>query len=475
MGNQEAAKGRFDVAVIGAGVVGAAAARRLALQGARVAILEKGVDPIDGASKGNSAILHTGFDAPVGSLEQRCVAEGRRLYLELHGHLGLPIHETGALVLAWTLEQAEKLDSLIAKAHENGVTDAAMLSLSEIRSLEPNLSDKVVAGFRVPGEHIIDPWTTPYAYLAQAIAHGASFLPSCEVLAGEWDGATWSLNTSLGAVEARAVVNCAGLYGDLVEQKLLGEARFAIKPRKGQFIVFDKAASRLVRSILLPVPTERTKGVVLCRTIFGNVLIGPTAEEQESREDASVDHETLRRLHARAMDMIPAIADCDVTAIYAGLRPASDQKDYRVIAKAERRYVNLGGIRSTGLSSALGLAELLVTEYSQAIGADAFAQPPVEKPQPVSLQHLSDYHARDWCRQGNGGVVCHCEKVTRRDVEAALSGPVPARSLAGLKRRTRVCMGRCQGFYCLAAVAALTQDKLYEPIIPQDHVANDVA
>ncbi|MCG8594000.1 MAG: NAD(P)/FAD-dependent oxidoreductase [Kiloniellales bacterium] len=475
LGEDNLADGDFDVAVIGAGVVGAAAARRLALEGARVAILEKALEPLDGASKGNSAILHTGFDAPVGSLEHRCVVEGRRIFLENRDSLGLPLHETGALVLAWTEEQAAKLDELVSQAHQNSVTDAELISRSEILALEPHLSEKVVAGFRVPGEHVIDPWTTPYAYLTQALAHHAELYRACELLGAEWDGELWRLHTSHGRILARAVVNCAGLYGDVVEKRLLGEARLTIMPRKGQFVVFDKAASKLVRSILLPVPTERTKGVVLCRTIFGNVLIGPTAEEQDSRDDASVDGETLRRLRDRAIEMVPTIADCEVTAIYAGIRPATDKKEYRIIAEPERRYVNLGGIRSTGLTGALGLAEHLVLEHGEAIGVGGYARAPVASPSPVSLQHLSDYHERDWSRPGNGGIICHCEKVTRREIEAALTGPIPARSFAGLKRRTRVCMGRCQGFYCLAAVAALTRGKLDEPIVLDDRALCDVA
>ena len=464
----------FDVAVIGAGVIGAAAAQRLALEGARVALLEKALDPLDGASKGNSAILHTGFDAPPGSLEHRCVVEGRRIYLETRESLGLPLHETGALVLAWTDEQAEKLDALVAQAHENGVEDAAMIGRADISALEPHLSERVVAGFRVPGEHIIDPWTSPLAYLARALAHNAELFCGCELLGGTWDGESWCLETSRGELRARSVVNCAGLYGDIVEERLLGEASLTIKPRKGQFIVFDKAASKLIRSILLPVPSERSKGVVLCRTIFGNVLIGPTAEEQDSRDDASVDEQTLRDLRGRAIEMVPALAECEITAVYAGIRPATELKDYRIHAEPERHYVNLGGVRSTGLSSALGVAEHLLREYGEAVGVGGNASPSVTSPAAVSLQHLSEYHERDWSRPGNGGVICHCEKVTRRDIEAALSGPLSARSFAGLKRRTRVCMGRCQGFYCLAAVAALTRGKLAEPIVAEDRISSDV-
>ena len=190
-----------DVAVIGAGVVGAAITRRFTLAGARVALLEKAADPLDGASKGNSAILHTGFDAPFNSLEHHCVIEGRREYLEIRASLGLPLLETGALVLAWSQEEAARLPELIRKAHDNGVWDVAPVSRPEIQRREPHLSEHVVAGIEVPGEHLIDPWSTPHAYLLQALVHGAVLLRNCEVKGGEWDGALWRLRTPRGIVD----------------------------------------------------------------------------------------------------------------------------------------------------------------------------------------------------------------------------------------------------------------------------------
>ncbi|HEY9550064.1 MAG TPA: NAD(P)/FAD-dependent oxidoreductase, partial [Kiloniellaceae bacterium] len=346
----------FDVAVIGAGVVGCAVARRLTLEGARVVIVEKAPDILDGASKGNSGILHSGFDAPPGSLEQRAIAAGYREYLEIRERLNLPLLACGGLVLAWTTEEEARLPALMAQARANGVDDVAPLTRREILDREPEISPRVRAGFLVPREAIIDPWSAPTAYLLQALANGAECRRGCALLGGRYEGAGWTLETSTGAVRSRAVVNCAGLYGDHVDERLLGARSFTIRPRKGQFVVFDKVAARLVGSIILPVPTDHTKGVVLCRTAYGNVLVGPTAEDQESREDASTDGDTLRMLRDKGIAMLPALAGVPVTAAYAGLRPASEHKDYQLRSFPERRYVSLGGIRSTGLSSALGLA-----------------------------------------------------------------------------------------------------------------------
>ncbi|MFC7054221.1 NAD(P)/FAD-dependent oxidoreductase [Hansschlegelia quercus] len=449
-----------DIAIIGAGAVGCAAARRFALEGAKVVLLEKGADLLSGASKANSAILHTGFDAPRGSVELACMQEGRREYLAIRERMNLPLLETGAIVVAWSEAERAALDGIEAQAIENGVTDVRRLTAAEIRLREPELSRSVLEALLVPGEHVIDPWSPFLAYLIEAKTQGAELRFSTEVLGGDFDGEVWRLSTSTGEVRANAVINAAGLYGDRIERLLLGDASFEIRPRKGQFVVFDKAAAKLVRSIVLPVPNERTKGVVLCRTAFGNVLVGPTAEEQEDRTRATVEEATLKGLVARAVEMVPALAEVDVTAVYAGLRPASEEKGYRIRVEAERRWISLGGVRSTGLTASLGLAALAVRIYSEIGQGHAAAKDPVWPKVPNIAEHLP----RDWEQSDHGEIVCHCELVTRREIEIALDGPVPPGDFGGLKRRTRAGMGRCQGFNCNARLASLTAGRFAAPL-----------
>lgn len=453
---------RFDVAVIGAGVVGCALARAFTLEGARVVVLEKAVDVLDGASKGNSAILHTGFDAPEGSLELACIREGYALYHEIHERLGLPLVRAGAMVLAWTEEEVAGLPALMDQAAANGVTDIHPVTAAEARALEPALSDRVLAGFRVPGEHLIDPWSAAHGYLLQALANGAVLMRQAEVLAGRRSGDVWHLATTAGQVTAGLVINAAGLYGDEVDRRVTGESWFTIKPRKGQFVVYDKTAAALAGHILLPVPTKITKGIVVCRTAFGNLLVGPTAEEQDDREHASLDRDTLKALMRRGEEILPALAGHEVTAVYAGLRPATEEKHYRIRDDLAPGYICVGGIRSTGLSAALGIAAHVVR-----LAARDFR--PLADPVWPVMPNISVAGPRDWQRPGHGGVVCHCELVTRREIEAALTGPLPVGSLAGLKRRTRVTMGRCQGFYCTAELARLTEGRLAQPMLGPDH------
>ena len=453
----------YDVAIVGAGVIGCAIARRFTLEGARVVVLEKAPDILDGASKGNSAILHTGFDAPPGSLEQTCVADGYAEYMKIHEKLGLPLITTGALVLAWTSDEEARLPALIEQAQTNGVDDVALLSAAEIAKREPNLAEGVCAGFVVPREFIIDPWSAPYAYLLQALANGAVLMRECGVEAGSFDGRSWTLETTAGHVRATTVINAAGLYGDIVDERLTGQRNFHVRPRKGQFVVYDKPAAHLARHILLPVPTEKTKGVVVCRTAFGNLLVGPTAEDQDERDCAVLVPEVLAALKARGEAILPGLKHIDVTAIYAGLRPATEFKDYQIVADPNRNLITAGGIRSTGLTSALGTARYVFELYC-AMSNNHVA---LENPVWPQANPLSEATERRWQQASNGGIVCHCERVTHADIDAALSGPLSAYSMGGLKRQTRATLGRCQGFYCSAEIAQLTKDRLKYPMVPE--------
>lgn len=353
----------FDVAVIGAGVVGCAVARRFALAGAKVVVIEKGADILSGASKANSAILHTGFDAPEGSLELELVKAGRAEYLSIHGRMGLSLVETGALVCAWNPDEAERLGAIAEQGRRNGIAELGLLTARQARETMPGLSGHLTAALEVSGEHIIDPWSAPLGYLTQAVGLGAQLVRNAEVLSGSFDGA-WRIETTAGPILAASIVNAAGLFGDIVDARLGLVSEFTIMPRKGQFVVLDKAARRHVPRIVLPVPTEITKGIVVCPTAFGNVLVGPTAEEQDDRERATVETATLEALLKRGAEIVPALASISVTAVYAGLRPASEKKHYRISVRPDRRAITLGGVRSTGLSAALGLAQHALTLHA---------------------------------------------------------------------------------------------------------------
>lgn len=430
------------------------------MSGHRVLLLEKGADILSGASKANSALLHTGFDAPEGSLELACMQAGYADYLAVREDMNLPLLKTGAMVVAWTGAQEAALLDILASGHRNGVSDARLLTPSEIANREPNLA-QACAAVLVPGEYVIDPWSPFYGYALEILGLGGSILRQADVTGGQFDGAQWQINTSRGGFHAAAIVNCAGLFGDRIDAAFLGRSDFTIKPRKGQFVVFDKAAATLLHTTILPVPDVRTKGVVLTPTIFGNLLVGPTAEETPDRDRPTTTTETLRKLITRAAEILPALSDMPITATYAGLRPATEFREYRIHHDAARNWVTVGGIRSTGLTAALGIARHVEKLLALRVRSPITIAPP-------RMPNLAEHLLRDWQASNRGEIICHCEMVTRREVEAAISGPFPAGDLGGLRRRTRCAMGHCQGFNCLGALEEITRGRLANPIaVPQ--------
>jgi len=443
----------FDVAIIGAGVVGCAIFKEFSEQGAKTVLVERANDILDGASKGNSAILHTGFDAPPNTLELECIKRGYEEYLRVKDDLSLPFNNAKALVIAWSNEQLEKLDGILQKGLGNGINELKMLEAKEVLKREPNLANHLKGAILVEGESLIDPWSTPLAYVKKGVMCGGKLAFSHEVVGGEYVGEYWELQTSQNKICAKVVINAAGLYGDIVE-KISGNIDFKIIPRKGQFLIFDKSATPLVNSIILPVPTKRTKGVVITRTAFGNILVGPTAEDQESRTDSSTVKETLEGLKEKAFAMLPELKHHKVTATFAGLRPASDKTHYRVDISEDKSWITVGGIRSTGLTSALGLAkyvfELNNKKYT----------PSEHKEAKIKLTNISEFAPRAHQMGGYENIVCHCECVTNKEIKDACSGEVSAGNIGGLKRRTRAMMGRCQGFNCEAAVAKIVKDEV---------------
>ncbi|HFF1654116.1 TPA: NAD(P)/FAD-dependent oxidoreductase [Providencia rettgeri] len=443
----------WDVIVIGGGVIGCAVTRKFTLMGANTLLLERGGDILSGASKANSALLHTGFDATPGSLELECMQDGYREFLEIREKMNLPILETGALVVAWNEEQLSKLPGIVEQAHTNNVLDVAIIDKDELYRREPHLADGALAAVSVPGEAVIDPWSTPLSYLTQAVKHGAQYHFHCEVKGGELKAGLWHLTTTKGEFSARLVINCAGINGDIVES-ICHPSPFQIKPRKGQFLVYDKAAAADINAIILPVPTAITKGVLLSKTIFGNLLLGPTAEEQDDRWKAEVKQEVMEDLIAQGSRMLPSLQNYSVTATYAGLRPATEEKYYRINGYPEKQWICAGGIRSTGLTSALGVANHLGKLYQENFTPLFELLPPEELIWP-NMPSISEYHQRDYQCKSNGGIVCHCELVTQREIEATFDSDIPPECLGALRRRTRVMMGRCNGFYCSSQVAEI--------------------
>ncbi|HEY3904563.1 MAG TPA: NAD(P)/FAD-dependent oxidoreductase [Streptosporangiaceae bacterium] len=451
----------WDVAIIGGGVVGTAIARELARYQLRCVLLEAADDVGTGTSKANTAILHTGFDAGPGTLESRLVTRGSSLLREYAQETGIAVEPTGALLVAWTPEQASSLDAIVEKARANGYLGAVPVSESGVYEREPHLGPGAVAGLWIPDEAVIDPWSVSLAFATEAVRAGVALRLRTRVsgvaVLGGGEGFELAVDSGPEPVRCRFAVNAAGLASDQVD-RMFGCDGFSIQPRKGELIVFDKLARPLLSSIILPVPTPRTKGVLVAPTVFGNVLVGPTAEDVADRSDLSTSAAGLAALVAAGRQILPSLEQEEVTATYAGLRAATEHRDYQV--SRHGRYARVAGIRSTGLTASLAIAEHvagLLEEAGLALKprtGDGPARPRMPYlgeagPRPYQL---AERIAAD---PAYGEIACHCERVTKGEIRDALASDLPPAGLDGLRRRTRAMNGRCQAFFCGAEVSAM--------------------
>ena len=444
------------MAIVGAGAVGCAIARGLTLGGARCVLVEAAPDVGAGTSKANTAIHHTGFDAKPDTIESRLVAHGYQLLDEYAARVGIPIARLGALMVAWSPEQLEALSDVRAAAAQNGYQETRQVDLEELYAREPHLGPGAEGALEIPGEGILCPFTTTLAFATQAVEAGCELALNAPVRGVRASGGGHEIDTDRGSIRAEYLVNAAGLRSDEIDA-MLGHSDFRVTPRRGELIVFDKLARGLVNQILLPVPTEKTKGVLVSPTIYGNVLLGPTADDTPDKMDRSTTGAGLAGLMEAGERIIPPLVQHQVTATYVGLRAATEHRDYQLEAHPEQGYVCAGGIRSTGITGSLGIAEWVGQALAEA-GlelSDPGAEPDLRMPN-IGEFGIRPYQDRELIQGAPdyGRVVCFCERVTRGEIDAALGSRIPPVDADGLRRRTRALMGRCQGFFCAAEIGA---------------------
>mgnify|MGYP000874277962 CR=1 FL=1 len=448
----------FDLTIVGAGVVGTALARALSRTGASVAIIDRSNDVGSGTSKANTAILHTGFDAKPGTLESRLVARGYHLLDAYARQAGIAVERTGAILVAWNDDEMAALPGLKQKAEQNGYDRCELIDADAVYAAVPDLGPGALGGLTVPDESIIDPWSPSLAFSTEAVRNGATLLLEHELRGVEVGTGTTVLHTSGGEIETRWVINAAGLGADVVDG-LFGYDRFAVIPRRGELLVFDKLAADKVQKIVLPVPTALGKGVLVSPTVFGNVMLGPTAEDLDDKSASGTSEGGFDFLRTKGERLMPSLFEEEVTAAYAGLRASIAGSDYLVEMDTAQRYLLLGGIRSTGLTSAMALAEHVIELLAESgltleERGDLAPTPKMPNlgerfPRPSSIPGLV---AKD---PAYGDIVCFCERVSRGEIRDALRSTVPACDRSSLSRRTRATSGRCQGFFCGAAVEAM--------------------
>lgn len=471
----------FDVVIIGAGISGACIARELSKTTASVCMLDKEDDVSAGTSKANSGIIHAGYDPEPGTLMAKYNVRGAALYPDLAKKLNFDYNPIGSLVLAFDESGLEKIKVLYERGLKNGVKDMALLDQNQVRALEPNLNENVVGALFARTAGIIAPYQTTWAFAESAVMNGVTFMRDTMVhgIKKQEDG-SFLLATSQGDINAKFVVNAAGLYADKVSH-MAGARDFTIVQRRGEYCLLDSKCRNLVNHVLFQTPGPLGKGVLVTQTVDGNILIGPSAE------DADLSMQDYTGTTTPSQDKILVAAGRSVTDIprrniinsFAGIRAIAFEKDsdgeLRNIDdfiveedSSVKGFVNVAGICSPGLTSAPAIAEDVVDILKKAglevSMKDDFVE---ERPGIPSFKNCTNEEKMELIKKDSryGQIICRCEMITEGEIVAAIKCPVGAVDLDGVKRRTRAGMGRCQAGFCSPRVTEIISRELGIPMV----------
>lgn len=443
-------KTMYDAAIIGAGVIGSAIARELSKYDANICVLEKDEDVCCGTSKANSAIVHAGFDALPGTLKAEVNVKGNAMMDELSKALDFPFKRNGSLVVCTEEEGLPKLQELLERGIKNGVPGVTILSEEEVKKMEPNLADSVIAALYAPTGGIVCPFNMTIALAENAAVNGVEFKLNTEVANIKKTDGGYVLETNHGDVEAKTVINAAGVYADKFHN-MVSEEKIEIVARKGEYCLLDKTAGKHVSHTVFQLPGKMGKGVLVTPTVHGNLLVGPTATDIEDKEGINTTADGLAFLQEKAGESVKNVPLRQVITSFAGLR-AHEKNDEFIIGEVKDApgFFDAAGIESPGLSSAPAIGVMVAAMVSAAMSLKEKENFVSERKGIVNPQELSfeDRQALIKENPAYGQIICRCEMISEGEILDAIHRPLGARSLDGIKRRTRAGMGRCQAGFC---------------------------
>ena len=450
---------RYDIAIIGAGVIGGMAARELSRYDLRVCLLEKENDVAMGATRANSGIIHGGYDPEPGTLKAKLNTQGVGLLYEAARDLNVHHKNNGSLVVAFgTAEEEATLEELYHRSFENGIDCVKLISGEEARKMEPNLSEKVSKALYVPNAGIICPYDLTIAAIGNAMDNGVELKRNFQVVKIEKNDCFAVTSAEGETVECTYLLNCAGGYSDKVAQ-MAGDGFFTIIPRAGEYMLLDKAEGGRVKHTIFQVPTAEGKGILVTPTADGNLLTGPTATKVEDPSSTQTTAEGLAMVGKLASKSVPSVNFRQVITSFSGVRSSEKSGDFIIQASDKvDNLVHVAAIDSPGLTSCVAIAKMAVgiladrglklTEKENWNGKRENAH---------AFQEMTDEEKDAYIKEhpAYGKIVCRCETVSEGEMRDAIKRNPPAFDLDGVKRRTRGGMGRCQGGFCSPYVMKL--------------------
>ena len=470
---------QFDVAIIGAGICGASIARELSRTDASVCLIEKESDVSAGTSKANSGIVHAGYDPLPGTLMAKYNVEGSKLFSQWAQELNFDYKQIGSLVLGFNEADQAHIQKLYDRGIKNGVKDMCILNQQELRALEGNINEEAICALYAPTAAIIAPYQTTWAIAEGAVQNGVTLLRNTTVHAIEKTERNFALSTSLGTIQARFVVNAAGLYADSIS-RMVGARDFTIVQKRGEYCLLDSNCRSLVNHVLFQCPDENGKGVLVTQTVDGNILIGPSADAvtEAGKNYTGTSSASQEAVLKAASKTIPLIPRRNIINSFAGLRAIAYEKDEqgKLIAindfiveedKKVKAFFNVAGICSPGLTSAPAIAQDLVRMLQKA-GLNAKENKSFtanRKGIPCFARATNEEKKALIAKDSRfGQIICRCEMITEGEIVAAIHSTVGAKDLDGVKRRTRAGMGRCQAGFCSPRVTEILSRELNIPM-----------
>lgn len=447
----------YDVAIIGAGVIGSAIARELSKYNVKACVLERDEDVCCGTSKANSAIVHAGFDAKPGTLKAKLNVKGNEMMEQLSKDLDFPFTRNGSLIVCTKDQDRSGLDKLMEKGIANGVPGLRIVEREELIQMEPNLADDVTCALLAPTGGIVCPFHLTMALAENAADNGVEFRLNTEVtdIQKKDNGYMLSLvKHTTGqpdineTLEATTVVNAAGVYAD-VFHNMVSEDKLNIVPRKGEYMLLDKTAGNHVSHTIFQLPSAMGKGVLVTPTVHGNLLVGPTATDIDNKEGLNTTAEGLDYLAKTASLSVKDVPLRQVITSFAGLR-AHEAKDDFIIEEAVDGFFDAAGIESPGLSSAPAIGEMVAEMVAKKLELEenvdfVGTRKGILRPETLTMEERNALIKE---QPAYGNIICRCEMITEGEILDAIHRTLGARSLDGVKRRTRAGMGRCQAGFC---------------------------
>lgn len=452
----------LDAIIIGGGVIGCAVARELSRYRLSVALLEKTADICNGQSKANTAIVHGGYDATPGTQKAKFNVLGNRMFPATCAELDVPYVNNTSLVISFRPEDRPSLEKLMRQGQENGVSDLSIIDREELRRREPNVGKSACDALVVGTGGITCPYELTIAFAENAAMNGVQFFRGTAVTGLSPIKNGWQVVTPKGIFESRTVVNCAGLYSDAINN-MVSRERFTIMPRRGEYYLIDKKYKDAFHAAMFQLPTEMGKGILIAATVDGTVLIGPTAEDIERKDDTRTTAGGLAKALYYGGLTWENIPTGSFITTFSGLRAHADRGDF-ILGEAldAPGFFNAGGIESPGLTSSPAIGRYLasmVAEHLRARPKKSFD--PIRRGIPkFRLMTPEERRAAIAGNPDYAHVVCRCETVTEAEIREAIRRPVGARTVDGIKRRTRAGMGRCQAGFCTPRTLAILCEEL---------------